>query len=214
MIGKRGVAVALLTGSLIVSGCGKQRSTMDPAVEQGDGVVRAQTDENRAEQLGQAVDEFAAARRGLQGHADDASRRQLADAMGELSKVLVLLKGPQQDGSFRQQVRIIDQARTRLTGESGTAPEPTINSALRAAENALIDMASTRFADDEQVKAAVEGLRPRVRVLTTVRGPIHGFETARALDALGAAAERMADVYQQRMQQAQPATAPASTNPQ
>lgn len=214
MIGKRGVVVALLTGFLVVSGCGKQRSTMDPAVEPGDGMVRAQTDENRAEQFGQAVDEFAAARRGLQGHADDASRRQLADALGKLSEVLVLLKGSQQDGSFRQQVRIIDQARTRLTSDSGTAPEPTINSALRAAENALIDMASARFTDDEQVKAAVEGLRPRVRVLTTVRGPIHGFETARALDALGAAAERMAAVYQQRMQQAQPATAPASTNPQ
>ena len=216
MIGKRGVAVAAVLIGAVVFGCGgKQRSTMDPTVRQGGGMPRAQTAENRAERLGQAVDDFAAARKGLQGHSDDESRRQLAEAMAKLSDVITLLNGPQQDGAFRQQLRIVDRARTQLTSDATTAPEPTINSAIRAAETALSDVASEQFADNEQVKAAVEALRPRVRVLTTVRGPIHGFETARALDALGAAAERMADVYQQRMQQAQPATAPApAANPQ
>lgn len=214
MNGKRGVAAAVM--GLVLVGCGgKQSSTRNATVERGDGVSRPQANENRGERLGQAIDEFAAARKGLQGHADSPSRQQLADAFGKLSDVLTLLNGPQQDGAFRQQVAIIERARMRLTGDSAAAPEPTINAAVRAAETALSDIASEQFADDEQLTLAVEALRPRVRVLNTVRGPIHGFETARALDALGAAAERMADAFKQRMPQPQPATAPAATtNPQ
>lgn len=221
MMGKRGVAsaaaaavAAVLMACVAVGGCGaKQNSTMEPTVEQGDGIAR--TPPSGAEQLEQAVQEFATARKGLQGHADAASRRQLAGAMGELSEALTLLKGQYQDGAFRQQVRIIDRARTQLTGDSATAPEPTVNAALRAAHSALDDMARRQFADDAKVKGAMDALRPRVDGLAGVRGPIHGFETAQAMDALGAAVESMAAIAQQRHEQSQPATAPAATtNPQ
>ena len=219
MIGKCGVASAAMAAVLMASvagGCGgKQASTMEPTVEQGSGVPRTPSDAERGDRLTQAVEQFAAARKGLQGHGDAASRRQLAGAMGELSEVLVLLKGRYQDGAFRQQVRIIDRARTQLTGDSATAPEPTINSALRAAQNALDDMAREQFAEDDKVKGAMDALRPRVDGLAGVRGPIHGFETARALDALGAAVDGMAAVAQHRHEQSQPATAPATAaNPQ
>lgn len=210
MIAKRGVAVAVLAGALLAGCRAKQSATMEPAVEQGDGMPRTPSGEERAEQLGEAVEEFAAARKGLLGHADEPSRRQLSDALGKLAQVLTLLRGPQQDGAFRQQMRIIDRARTQLTSDAGTAPEPTINSALRAAQNALDDLARERFAGDETVMAGMDALRPRIDVLARVRGPIHGFEASRALDALGAAVERMAEVQQQRMEQAQPATAPAA----
>ena len=216
MIAKRDVALvaAWLAVCVVVVGCGgKKQPTMEPTVEQnGDGnPPTPMTAEGRAEQLGQAIDQFAASRKGLQGHSDDASRRQLAEAFARLSDVLSQLKGSQQDGAFRQQIRIIDRARTQLTGDSATAPEPTINSAVRAAQSALNDMASENFADDEQTKTLMEAVRPRVDELGGVRGPIHGFETARALDAIGAVAQRMAEVIQQRLPQAVPATAPAES---
>ena len=218
MIAKRGVALvaALLTVStaVVVGGCGgKKQPTMEPTVEQngGDGNPRPMTAEGRVDQLTQAVDQFAASRKGLQGHSDAGSRRQLAEAFAQLGDVLSQLKGPEQDGAFRQQIRIIDRARTQLTGDSATAPEPTVNAAVRAAQRALSDMASEKFADDEQTKTLMDAVRPRVDVLTGVRGPIHGFETARALDAIGAVTQRMAEVIQQRLPQGgpAPATAPA-----
>jgi hypothetical protein len=76
MIGKRGVAAAAVAAVVIgsvVGGCGgKQNSTMEPTVEQGSGMPRPQSPADRAERLGQAIDEFAAARKGLQGHSDAA----------------------------------------------------------------------------------------------------------------------------------------------
>src|SRR5688572_1899279 len=220
MIAKRGVALvaALLTVSTaVVGGCGgKKQPTMEPTVEQnGDANPRPMTAEGRADQLTQAIDQFAASRKGLQGHSDAASRRQLAESFARLNDVLSQLKGSQQDGAFRQQIRIIDRARTQLTGDSATAPEPTVNAAVRAAQRALSDMASENFADDEQTKTLMDAVRPRVDELSGVRGPIHGFETARALDAIGAVAQRMAEVIQQRLPQAgpAPATAPAESAP-
>ena len=215
MIALRGVvAFALVAGSVVVvAGCGgKQNSTMEPTVEQGDSMPRAMTAEARAEQLGQAVDDFAASRKGLTGHADAQSRKQLADALGKLSDVLVLLQGPDQDGRFRQQIRIIERGREQLTSDSATAPEPTVNAAIRAAQRSLSDMASAQFADDEQTKKLVDDLGPRLDALANERGPLHGFETARALDAAGAVVERMAEVSHQRMPKPQesPATQPAA----
>jgi hypothetical protein len=214
MIVKRGVAVALLVGAAVV-GCGsKDRSTLDPAVEQrhnGD-ATQSQTPEDRSAQLAASVDQFAAARKDLRGHSDEQSRRGLADAFGKLQDVLTNLKGPDADGAFRQQIRIIETARKRLTGDTETAIEPTINAAIRAAQRALSEMASERFAEDEQAKTLMTALDARVETLNTVRGPIHGFETAKALDEIGAVAQRMADVIQQRMPPPAPApaTAPAA----
>ena len=217
MSAKRGLALmAVLLASLLLTGCGgKQQPTMEPTVEQnGNGDPRPMTAEGRAEQLAQAVDGFASARKGLQGHADDASRRQLAEAFARLGDVLSQLKGSEQDGAFRQQIRIIDRARTQLTGDSATAPEPTVNAAVRAAQRALSDMASENFADDEQTKTLMDAVQPRVDELSGTRGPIHGFETARALDAMGTVVQRMAEVITQRLPQGGPAPATApSENP-
>jgi len=216
MIAKRGVALvaALLTVFAVVAGCGgKKQSTMEPTVEQnGDGNPRPMTAEGRSEQLTQAIDQFAASRKGLQGHSDAASRRQLAESFARLNDVLSQLKGSQQDGAFRQQIRIIDRARTQLTGDSATASEPTVNAAVRAAQRALSDMTSENFADDEQTKTLMDAVQPRVEELSGVRGPIHGFETARALDAMGAVVQHMAEVITQRLPQpAAPATTPAES---
>jgi hypothetical protein len=216
MSAKRGLVlmVVLLSASfVVVVGCGgKKQSTMDAAVEQnGDGNPRPVTAEGRAEQLAQSVDAFASARKALQGHADDASRKQLAEAFARLGDLLSQLKGSEQDGAFRQQIRIIDRARTQLTSDSATAPEPTVNAAVRAAQRALSDMASENFADDEQTKTLMDAVRPRVDELSGIRGPIHGFETARALDAMGAVVQRMAEVITQRLPQPAPATAPAES---
>lgn len=215
MIAFRGFTVAFLVGSIgavVIGGCGiKSSSTMEPTVEPGESTPPSMTEANRAEQLRGAVAAFADARQGLAGHSDAQSRGQLADALGKLSDVLVLLKGPEANGAFRQQVRIIDRARTQLTSDSATAPEPTVNAALRAAQRALSDMASRQFPDDETTNSLLAALDPRVDVLANERGPLHGFETARAMDSIGAVVQRVAELVQQRLPQPQdtPATDPA-----
>ncbi len=213
MSGKRGIAVkvAVLVSVLCAAGCGpKKTSTLEPAVVTKGTGVAAQTPENRIEALSRAVEQFTASRNGLRGHADAQSRRELAGSLSKLNDVLTNLAGPQAGGAFRQQMRIIDRARTTLTSDGDTAPEPTVNAAIRAAQNALSEIASDTFADDGQVKTLMDTLRSRVDTLDTVRGPIHGFETAKALDEIGAIAQRMSDVLRQRLPQEQPATAPAT----
>lgn len=213
MIGKRGVvaAVALMVGGSVFCGCAPKKSGADAAAgnHSGDSPTEV-TAENRIERLGAANDAFAAARKELRGHSDEQGRRELADAFGKLEEVLSLLKGGDADGAFRQQIRIIERARTRLTGDTAAAPEPTVNAAIRAAQRALEGIASDRFAEDEALKKSLEGLQIRADALNTVRGPIHGFETARALDDIGGVAQRMTDLMQQRLPQPQPATAPAA----
>jgi hypothetical protein len=213
MIAKRGVAVAVLAGLVAIGGCASpKKSGAGAASGNGspDGVPTAMTIENRIERLNSANDAFAGARKELRGHSDEQTRRELADAFGKLQDVLQILKGGDADGAFRQQIRIIDRARQQLTGNSATAPEPTVNAAVRAAYRALSDIASEQFGDDESLKKLLSTMQERGDVLNTVRGPIHGFEAARALDDAGAITQRMADLMQQRMPQAQPATAPAA----
>ncbi|MGB7156922.1 MAG: hypothetical protein WBD40_02580 [Tepidisphaeraceae bacterium] len=215
MIGKRGVAVAALVGSLLgAAACApKKEPTMSPTVEQGDAMPRPQTAEARVEQLGEAVNEFAAARKKLSGHSDETSRGDLADALGELQDVLTLLEDPDPRGAFRQQMRIIERARTQLTSGSSTAPEPTINAAIRAADNALVNIKSEQFPDDEPIGKLLAALNARVGELDTVRGPLHGFVTAQALDDAGRVVEAMANIVEGRMPKESPATAPAATAP-
>jgi len=213
MIAKRGVAVAVLAGLVVMGGCASPKKSGAGAASGNaspDGVPTAMTIENRIERLNAANDAFAAARKELRGHSDEQTRRELADAFGKLQDVLQIIKGGDADGAFRQQIRIIDRARQQLTGDSATAPEPTVNAAVRAASSALSTITSEQFGDDESLKKLVGSLQDRTDVLNTVRGPIHGFEAARALDDAGAITQRMGDLMQQRMPQAQPATAPAA----
>jgi hypothetical protein len=213
MSAKRGVVVAMLAGFLAVGGCasGKKPGGGEPTGNASlDSAPTAMTVENRLERLDAANDAFAAARKELRGHSDEQARRELANAFGKLQDVLQLLKGGEGGGAFRQQIRIIDRAREPLSGDAAAAPEPTVNAAVRAAYHALSSMAAEQFGDDESLKKLLDALQDRADVLNTVRGPIHGFETARALDDAGAITQRMTDLMQQRMPHPQPATAPAA----
>ena len=217
MSGKRGVVTAaVLVGTMLgAAACGpKKNPTMGPSVAQqqqqdGDG-DQSQSVEDRFAHVTQANEAFAAARKELAGHSDEQSRGNLATALGKLQNVLTSLKGPQRGGAFRQQMHIIESAQTRLTGDSATAPEPTVNAAIRAAYNALSTIASDQFTDEAQLKTLLDAVQTRMDSLNTVRGPIHGFEAARALDDIGAVTQRMADLMQQRLPKAQTTTAPAA----
>jgi hypothetical protein len=142
MIAKRGVAVAVLAGLVVMGGCASPKKSGAGAASGNaspDGVPTAMTIENRIERLNAANDAFAAARKELRGHSDEQTRRELADAFGKLQDVLQIIKGGDADGAFRQQIRIIDRARQQLTGDSATAPEPTVNAAVRAASRRAVD---------------------------------------------------------------------------
>jgi len=216
----RGMALRAATATVLVAcgaigaaGCGsKNKPTMDAQVDSAAGIPAAQTGEARVERIGQAVERYDAARKSFHGHGDEQARRELAGAFESLQEVLVLLKGPEPEGAFRQQMNIIDRARERLTSSSAAAPEPTINAAIRAAQSALTDIASDQFADDEATGKALAAMQSRVAELDAERGPIHGFVVAQVLDEAGNVAERMAEVLRQRLPQEQPApaTAPAA----
>ncbi len=209
MMAMRGLMVAVMVGSLLASGgcggggrAGKATGSADAKTQQ-----QAIT---RGNELKLAVQAFSDSRARLVGHADDEGRRAFADSFHRLASVLKLLEGEQPGGAFQQQLRIIERAAAQIGGRSAAAVEPTIDSAVRAAANALSHIKAEQFSDDQEVQKRFDALRPRVDELDSVRGPLHGLVAAQAFDAIGQVVERMSEIVDSRMPEQQPATAPSS----
>src|SRR5947199_2924565 len=134
------VAVSGITLALAfaAAGCPKQRSTMTrppelnppPPVERSAGV--------RIDALGGLSKQFAQTAEQLPGRSADEHRRLAQQAFADLAQILPTLFGPNPTGTQRQQLRVVENARSQLSNAPKTlAPEPTIDTGLRAARDAL-----------------------------------------------------------------------------
>lgn len=145
--------------------------------------------------------------------ADDASQRKaMHDALDLFARVLPLLMGPEADGQFRLQQRIVADARDQLakTGDRLTQ-EPIVDSGLRAVYNALVRVSQESFYTSDSITTDLTELRQRVDALDTVRGAQHRDAAGSAVSQAAAVMDRMTRIYTARLRHREPE--PAVPNP-
>jgi hypothetical protein len=193
------VVVALL--SLLLTGCPPKKDTsIGQPIDPNPQSSMASDPAARVGELRQQVAAFDQARRSININTPGDGRQQIAATFGELSRVLTTLEGPEPTGAFRQQVRIIDTNRARLSESSAElAAEPTINASFRAASRALERIAAQQYSEDDELRGLLDTFRGRVDELDSVRGPLHRLVVTQAFGAAGSLVERMAGVMEQRV---------------
>ena len=192
------VAAAL---ALACAGCPKQRSTMDrppeinppPPFEQHAGV--------RVDELGALSQKFAQTAGRLPGRSAEDHRTLAAQAFADLAQVLPVLYGPNPTGVQRQQLRVVENARTQLASAArGLAPEPTIDTGLRAARDALRGLSRNSYYDHPQLGQTLDRLDKLVSDLDAARGGTHQQVVAEVVDQMSQAVTQMAAALDERLQ--------------
>ncbi len=125
---------------------------------------------------------------------------RVAKLFGDLSEILPTVIGPNPNGSFQQHIRIIDETRARLIeGSPNLSAEPTEDTGLRAAYNALSSLQRDQFYDHPEIEKTVADLRVKLDSLDVVRGPLHRSTVKESLELIGKGARQMSEVLSARL---------------
>jgi hypothetical protein len=202
--------VTCATVALALTGCTKQRSTMGrpPAVNPPPAVES--NVEVRVDELAGLSKQFSETARRLPGRSPEEDRAALRQAFTELAQILPILYGPNPDGAQRQQLRIVESARTQLGSPAqGLALEPTVDTALRAARDALEALGRRSYFDQQQVGQTLDRLDAKVTSLDAARGASHPQAVAESVELVSETVTQMSDALNERLQDQNPADRPA-----
>ena len=136
----------------------------------------------------------------MPGSNETEDRKLTAQALGQTAAAISAIEGERPSGAFRQQLRIIENARGQLTRMSESVPsEPVTDSALRAAYNALVSMRDGRFAGSAPVAKAVSDVGQQIQQLDSVRGPLHSLVVSQSFQSIASALDTMSGVLEGRL---------------
>jgi hypothetical protein len=187
--------------ALAAAGCPKQRSTMHrppelnppPPVERSAGV--------RVDELGDRARQFAQTAQRLPGRNIDEQRVAVQQAFADLAQILPILYGPSPTGVQRQQLRVVESTRSQLAAvRSGLAPEPTIDTGLRAARDALAGVGRGGYYDSPDLAKTLDQLDRTVSDLDAARGATHQQVVGETVDLMSQAVNQMADALHKRLE--------------
>ena len=191
------LSVALV---FVAAGCPKQRSTMRRPPEVNPPPRVETSAEVRVDELGDLSRRFTQTADRLPGRSADEHRQLAQQAMADLSQILPILFGPSPSGAQRQQLRVVESARARLASNPrGLAPEPTIDTGLRAARDALAGMGRGGFYDHPDVAKTLDRLDATVADLDAARGTTHQQVVAETVDLMSQAVNQMVKVLDERL---------------
>jgi len=206
---------AMVVSIVAAGGCAGQRPgtppqpTPPPRVA-SDPVVRVQT-------LSRLADSFARISNELPGSDAREHRRLMAELFAQLEEILPILQGADGGAGFRQQIQIIRDAQAELaSGPQDLSPDPTIDSGLRAARDALASIAQSAYYNQADLMPLFDNLSSKINELDTVRGPLHQIATADAVEVMKQIISKMSDALSHQLAEQNAtttATPPAPTAP-
>lgn len=172
----RVVLIAAIVPIVSIGGCARKKAPAPPpppplpsATQQAQQRVDALT--SQFQQLSELANR-------LPGENERDHRQVMAQVFGQLAHILPMLAP--RTGALSQQLAILQNAQRELTGGSQQmASEPTIDTALRAALNALID-ASHSYETAQPIQPMADQLHARLAELDTIRGAMHRLVAGQA----------------------------------
>ncbi|HEX8525217.1 MAG TPA: hypothetical protein VF669_23400 [Tepidisphaeraceae bacterium] len=197
MTGTRTALLTVLLCSILIvaSSCAKSRTNRT----QGTQDALQQTASERMSNLRSSVVELQRTISQLPTNDIERDKRLTTQALASTASALAAVEGPRPSGAYRQQVRVIENSRTQLERSGPNVPtEPAVDSALRAAYNALIGLRDGRFSGNQQVAGLVSEVGQKIPQLDTVRGPLHTLVVTDVLSSAARALAMMTDVVENR----------------
>jgi hypothetical protein len=166
----------------------------------------------RVKQMRELTDQLIELASKLPARDDKSQRVEMKSALDLCARVLPLLMGPEADGQFRLQQRIVADSRDQL-GQSGDrlAQEPIIDAGLRGVYNGLVRISQESFYTSQSITEEITDLQNRVDALDTVRGAMHRDAAARAVEQAASVMNRMTRIYMARLDKR--TAEPAKPNP-
>jgi hypothetical protein len=199
IVGRGSGATGLLLLAL-VTGCAKRQGTMGRAPEVNPPPPVERSAEVRSDELGELSRRFNETAETLPGRTPQEHRQRMQQVFAELARILPVLYGPNPPGTFRQQLRIVESARTQLaSAPQSLAVEPTVDTALRAARDALESVASRTYFDQAQLGQSMDRLNASVAGLDAARGGSHQQAAANAVEAMAVVIRQMSEAMTQRL---------------
>ena len=202
----------ILWTMIVGSGCVKHATTMPlPPVVQQNPPPKVVSDATlRIRTLARLSDIYTRLCNQLPGRTVGEHRQLMAEAFAQLNEILPLLQGPTADAEFRQQMRIVADARAQLaTGSPDLSPEPTIDTGLRGLRDLLREIARTAYYDRTELTPALDRISGKIEELDTVRGPLHQLVVGEAMSMSSQIIAKMSQTLSQRLAE-QNATQPAT----
>jgi hypothetical protein len=197
-------AVSMGMGCALVltsAGCPKQRSTMDRPPEVNPRPPVETSAEVRVDELGERSRKFAQTAERLPGRSAEEHRALVQQAFLDLSQILPILYGPNPSGVQRQQLRGVESARSQLwTAPRGLAPEPTIDTGLRAARDSLASLGRGTYFDRPELAETLDRLDATVADLDAAKGTNHQQVVAETVDLMSQAVNQMTAALDERLQ--------------
>lgn len=208
MTGIRTCLLILSCLSVLIAGCAKR----NPQRAAGAGDELGRTASERVSDTQRSIKGLRQTVGRMPGASEQDDRRLIAQALAQTGAALAAIEGDRPGGSFRQQLRIIENARGQLQRMGADVPsEPVIDSAIRAAHNALVSLRDGRFGGNVRVAKAVNEVGQQIPQLDSVRGPLHSLAVSQTFDSIAGALETMSNVLEGRLEQ--PAAARTTTRP-
>lgn len=201
---------------LALAGCIKHATTMPPlqAVQPNPPPMVVSDATLRIRTLARLSDSYIRLCNQLPGRTVAEHRELMADGFSQLNEILPLLQGPTSDAEFKQQMRMIADARTELaTGSPDLSPEPTIDTGLRALRDLLRGIARTGYFDQNDLTMALDRCSNKIDELDTVRGPLHQLVVGEAMGMSSQIVQKMSAILSQRIVEqnaTQPGTRPTT----
>ena len=140
---KRAACLFIISSATLV-GCGAGRSPNQGVVPEPNPLPKVSVDvDERMKQARTLVGELTQLAQQMPANDDAGERKVMGEVFDRCAKLLPMLMGPEADGQFRLQQRIVADARDQM-GRNGErlAVEPMIDSGLRATYNALVNVDS------------------------------------------------------------------------
>jgi hypothetical protein len=212
--------VALVALWAIIGGCAKTHATLPSSLAHPTPGPQVAADPSiRVQTLGRLADTYARTSNELPGGNSTEHRKLMAEVFSQLEEILPILEGPGPGAEFRQQLQVIRDAQAELaTGPQDLSSDPTIDTGLRAARDALSAISQGSYYDQASLAPLLDKFTAKINELDTVRGPLHQVVTGDAVGLSSQIVTAMADTLSKRLAAtddksgtSQPATAPATT---
>lgn len=202
----RFATAALLAG--LFAGCvAKKHPTITAPPEPTTAPTVAEDVEHRVKDLRMHADALAEINKKLPGRNVEEDNQLVSQALDYLAAALSDLGGTSPDGALRQQVEIVRGAREKLLTAPLAVSEPTIDTGLRAGNNALVDLHRKQFASDKEIAQLLEQLLGKLPELDKVHDPLHRLPVASVFNGISQVLQAMTRVMETN------ATAPYPPDP-
>jgi len=192
------LAGALLLGA--IAGCGsKTKPTMKTAQAAEPSAMASEDVDARLAGASSAAKSLEGRLASLPGNDRQEYVAAMKGVMSDLQAVLPQLQGPDQNGTFRQRMRTIDNASKTLGGlGSNLSPDPAVDSALRAASYALADIAADPEMGGANHAVAIDALRMKLDDLDRTHGAMHHLVAAEVVGQISQVVNALSEQLEKR----------------